>query len=184
MSFCSDKKNAASEAVEKMTVAAPVDDAGEPVIEALSSTAIDTGFEHFAKVAKAAVEGGAEIYSTNCYASLGKDFAWAALDRCGAFDQAAVRMADADESYFSPAELDYFASEDAAGRYLAVSTNAGLSGDDADTRFAELQKLAADHRLPKRASAIPVPERGSTEDADPAAPVMDEYSGEDEVAGA
>lgn len=181
VSFCSEKKNAASEAVESMSVAAPVDAAGKPVIEPLSSKAITAGFDHYAKVAKASVEGGAEIYSTNCYASLAKDFSWSTLDRCGAFDQAAVRMADADVSYFNQSELDYFASEAAAGRYLAVGTTAGLSGDDADVRFAQLQKEAADRRIPKFSNKSAVPAAAAPEDA-AEVPVMDEYTPEEELA--
>ena len=180
VSFCSEKKNAASEAVETMAVAAPVDAAGQPVIEPLSSKAITAGFDHYAKVAKAAVEGGAEIYSTNCYASLAKEFSWATLDRCGGFDQAAVRVADADVSYFNQSELDYFASEAAAGRYLAVGTTAGLSSDDADMRLEALQKAAADLRLPKRASDV-APAVDPVKDVAPDPPVMDEYSAEDEI---
>lgn len=181
VSFCSEKKNAASEAVETMAVAAPVDAAGKPVIEPLSSKAITAGFDHYAKVAKAAVEGGAEIYSTNCYASLAKEFSWATLDRCGGFDQAAVRVADADVSYFNASELDYFASEAAAGRYLAVGISGGLASDDADIRLAVLQKAAADRRLPKQQSEVAVPAADPVKDVAPDGPVMDEYAAEDEL---
>lgn len=181
VSFCSEKKNAASEAVETMAVAAPVDAAGKPVIEPLSSKAITAGFDHFAKVAKAAVEGGAEIYSINCYASLGKEFNWATLDRCGGFDQAAVRLADADVSYFNQSEIDYFASEAAAGRYLAVGSTAGLASDDADIRLSALQKAAAGHRLPKRVRDVAVPAAEPVKEVAPDVPVMDEYTADDEL---
>jgi hypothetical protein len=183
VSYCSEKKDTESDAVASMAVAAPVDAAGEPVIEPLSPSSITAGFEHFGKVGKAAVEGGAKIYSINCYASLAKTFSWATLDRCGGFDQAAVRTADLDTSYFAEDELEYFGSESAAERYLGVGTTAGLSGDEADTRLATLQKASADRRLPKRANAAAAPAVETIAEAAPDSPVMDEYTAEDELIG-
>jgi len=66
-------------------------------------------------------------------------------------------------------------------RYLAVGTTAGLSGDDADVRFAQLQKEAADQRIPKISNKAAVPAADGPEDA-AEVPIMDEYTPEDELA--
>ena len=56
-----------------------------------------------------------------------------------------------------------------------------MSGDDADVRFAQLQKEAADQRIPKLSnkSAILAPAAAGDAAEDP---VMDEYTPEAELA--
>jgi hypothetical protein len=128
-----------------------------PVIDELSPSDVRMGVSHFGVVAQASVTGGAQIYSTNCYAALAKTFAWPMLDRCGGFDQAAVMMAERDGSYFDEGELSYFESETSAGRYLSAAINGGIDSDAADLRLAELQSISKKMSLPKKAVTIPAP---------------------------
>ncbi|MFS2109976.1 hypothetical protein ACCC88_09835 [Sphingomonas sp. Sphisp140] len=104
---------------------------------------------------------GAMIYSQNCYDALSRAFSWAKLDVCGGFDMLAVKAADNAETEGLSAEVEYFASEAAAGRYLAVATKAGEAAEDADKRLEALQRRT-DALAPKAKSApSPVPEDGS-----------------------
>jgi len=50
-------------------------------------------------------------------------------------------------------------------------------------RLAALQKAAAVHRLPKGASDVAVPAADPVKEVAPDAPVMDEYTDEDELVG-
>jgi len=94
------------------------------------------------------------IYSQNCYDSLTREFTWAKLDRCGAFDLLSVRSLDA-EADTPTSESSYFASEAAAGRYLAAATKAGEKPENADVRLEDLQKRISNIRAVKPVTATP-----------------------------
>lgn len=155
LSYCNKKEEPSQPVMEAADVSMPVLPP-EPVIDELSPDEVSTGFDHFATVAGAMVSGGAQIYSTNCFAALTKSFAWSMLDRCGAFDQAAVRIAGSNSGYFGDSELSYFEPETAAGRYLSATINGGLGSDAADLRLLELQRIAGKLNLPKKAISPPI----------------------------
>lgn len=56
---------------------------------ALSEASVRKGAQHLAVAAREEL-AGEMIYSQNCYDSLSRHFSWPKLDRCGAFDLAAV----------------------------------------------------------------------------------------------
>ncbi|WP_163364485.1 hypothetical protein, partial [Escherichia coli] len=78
------------------------------------------------------------IYSQNCYDALSRAFNWAKLDLCGGFDMLAVKAADGVDTAGLNTEIEYFGSEAAAGRYLALATKAGEAAEDADKRLEAL----------------------------------------------
>lgn len=158
LSYCG-KKDESYDTVTNFVDAPPTSVSVEPVIEELSPDDVRTGFSHFASVGLASVTGGAQIYSTNCYAGVAKTFKWSMLDRCGGFDLAAVRMTERDSNYFEESELSYFESETSAGRYIAAAAKGSLVSEAADLRFAELQAMSKKMSLPKKAVAISVPDQ-------------------------
>lgn len=110
-----------------------------PSPQPLRIAAVNRGTGHLRVAVNADGFSGAMIYSQNCYDALGRQFTWAKLDTCGAFDMLAVRsIADADTANFAN-EAGYFQSEAAAGRYLAAATAAGQQAGEADTRLSDLQ---------------------------------------------
>jgi hypothetical protein len=90
--------------------------------------------------------GSDKVYSENCYLALESAFSWPKLDACAAFDQLVIRWIDS-ASFDGSSDVDYFAPETAAGRYLAAATSHGQTGDEADQRLANLQDLTAKVRL-------------------------------------
>jgi hypothetical protein len=96
---------------------------------------VKIGLRHFASSKEAGGVQGMMIYSQNCHEALGREFTWAKLDRCGAFDQrASLELADE-----IGAEATYFEQETVAGRYLAAAVKAGEPAEQADLRLASLQ---------------------------------------------
>jgi hypothetical protein len=91
--------------------------------------------------------GGDKIYSENCFAALGAAFNWPKLDACGAFDQLVIRRINL-TNFDGTSDVAYFDPETAAGRYLAAATSHGSTADEADERFAALQRLSANARVP------------------------------------
>ena len=83
------------------------------------------------------------IYSQNCYDALGRAFSWAKPDLCGGVDMLAVNAADAADTEGLSTEVEYFGSEAAAGRYLAVAIKAGEEAGEADKRLDALQRRTA-----------------------------------------
>jgi hypothetical protein len=108
--------------------------------------------------------GGDKVYSENCYLSLDATFSWPKLDACAAFDQLVIRWINSD-NFDGSSDVDYFDSETTAGRYLAVATAHGETGEEADQRFAVLQNLAGKVRL-RLLEAAPVETSESDDDAD------------------
>lgn len=106
--------------------------------------------------------GGDKVYSENCYLALDAAFSWPKLDACAAFDQMVIRWINSD-NFDGSADVDYFDPETTAGRYLAVATAHGATGDEADQRFAALQDLAGKVRL-RLLEAAPVETSGSEDD--------------------
>ena len=153
IAYCSSQSDSTNPATSPLTDPVTVAEAREKPVTPLSASAIDIGLQHFRKVGSTGVEGGAYTYSVNCYASLNKKFEWATLDRCGAFDQLAVRTAASDDSYFAGDEVAYFDSEAVAERYLSTATKAGLVSDDADNRLDALQTRAGKLKLSARKKA-------------------------------
>ncbi|HYJ53128.1 MAG TPA: hypothetical protein VEW04_08135 [Allosphingosinicella sp.] len=119
-----------------------------PPVEPLNAASIARGAAHYRTAFAAESFPGAMIYSQNCYDALTREFTWAKLDRCGAFDQLAARAIGAPDAYAPTSEQDYFQSEAAAGRYLAAATGAGQPADQADQRLSALQAQAARQRAP------------------------------------
>lgn len=109
-----------------------------PPVAPLSSAATRKGTKHVRLIA---VEGlaGEMIYSQNCYDALTRNFSWAKLDTCGAFDIAAADLAAEAETSGSIAENAWFQSETAAERYLKAATSAGEAPEEADVRLGDLQ---------------------------------------------
>jgi hypothetical protein len=106
-----------------------------PAPAALSPEEVRTGLRHFASTKEAGGVQGMMIYSQNCHEALGRDFSWAKLDRCGAFDQrASIELADEVGT-----EATYFEEETVAGRYLQAALKAGEPAEEADQRLAMLQ---------------------------------------------
>jgi hypothetical protein len=117
----------------------------------LDKSAAQRGYAQFRLVAASHVSGGSEIYSENCYAALRQPFDWHQLDRCGAYDALAVRWTEQNDSVAGNDDLTYFQSEAAATRFLRTATSAGLAADQADQRWATLQKMALHVRIPTSA---------------------------------
>jgi len=134
---------------------------------ALAQSSIRRGASHFETVFAAENFSGAMVYSQNCYDSLTHQFSWSKLDQCGAFDSLAVLALDASATAVPNVEQDYFASETAAGRYLAAATGARLADGEADTRLAEIQSRVERERV------VAAPKAGSVEDREVEAPAND-----------
>lgn len=118
-----------------------------PPPAALDAASVSRGVAHMRLASGAEGFSGAMIYSQNCYDALGRQFSWAQLDRCGAFDVIAARSIDAAEPADLTTENDYFQSEAVAGRYLAAATGAGQEAGAADTRLADLQRRVGGMRI-------------------------------------
>lgn len=111
-------------------------------VAALSSASIRKGRQHLTMVLGAEGLSGAMIYSQNCYDALSRDFSWARLDLCGGFDMLAVASVEAAATEGLISEVEYFGSEAAAGRYLALATKGGQEAGEADLRLEALQARA------------------------------------------
>lgn len=147
VAYCSDSSDGSPVQQPAYVSTAGVAEEISQQVQPLDLEAVKTGYNHFKKVAATGVQGGSLIYSQNCFAAIEKEFSWPGLDRCGSFDQIAVRIAYQNSGYFNEKELEYFESEATAGRYLASSTKNSTAGDDVDVRFGELQKAAAASKL-------------------------------------
>lgn len=110
-----------------------------PAPAPLSRAGISLGEKHYR--AAVSVEGisGAMIYSQNCYDSLGRQFDWAKLDKCGAFDAMASKAIMEEDVTSAGIEQTYFDTEASAGRFLAAATGAGEEASEADQRLSDLQ---------------------------------------------
>lgn len=126
---------------------------------------VRTSRRHLLAVVQAEGLSGAMIYSQNCYDALSRSFDWGKLDQCGGFDLLAVGQADGAPDGLD-AEIEYFAPEAAAGRYLTVATKAGEAPAEADLRLEALQReasrLAPVPRIETKSSDTP-PATGSEE---------------------
>ncbi|WP_156360977.1 hypothetical protein [Sphingomonas sp. Leaf257] len=111
-----------------------------PAVQPLSSPAVREGIAEMGKAFASEGLSGSMIYSQNCYDALSNAFSWRLLDTCGAADLKGVASVPEDEVNGMEKEIAYFQSEVAAARYLAATTGAGASADDADTRLAEIQR--------------------------------------------
>jgi len=127
-----------------------------PPVQALSAAAVRKGVRH---LGLAMSEGlpGEMIYSQNCYDALTRHFTWAKLDICGAFDIAAANELGDNEAKAFEAEIAWFQSEAAAGRYLKAATAAGELADEADTRLDTLQTRVAKVRPTEQAATATQP---------------------------
>lgn len=106
-----------------------------PTPAPLSLDEVKIGLRHFALSKEGGGAQGMMIYSQNCHEALGREFTWAKLDRCGAFDQrASLDLADEIGT-----EATYFEQETVAGRYLGAAVKAGDPAEEADQRLAMLQ---------------------------------------------
>lgn len=113
-----------------------------PPVERLSRASVRRGA---GRVTLAAREGlaGEMIYSQNCYDALGRTFSWRKLDECGGFDAAAAIALGDNEVPGAEKGVAWFASEEAAGRYLKAAVAAGEDPDEADQRLSKLDSQAA-----------------------------------------
>jgi hypothetical protein len=152
-----DSKNSATIDAEKPFGAASLTnqmDAIEPPagITPLAAAQVNRGLRHLRLAFAAEGLSGAMIYSQSCYDGLSRDFSWAALDRCGAFDLQAARTAETASDDSLTSEFEYFGPETAAARYLAIATKAGETAENADLRLEALQKQVASAAPPRSAS--------------------------------
>lgn len=151
-----------------------------PAPASLDTVSVNRGVAHMRLAFGAEGFSGAMIYSQNCYDALGRQFSWAQLDRCGAFDVLAARSIEATEPADLTTETDYFQSEAVAGRYLAAATGAGQEAGAADNRLANLQRLVGSRRLvgapstPDTANATAALDADNLVDIDDAGISMDE----------
>lgn len=129
------------EAIEAPAIVAPLD-----------PKQVAQGLRHLRLAYAAEGLSGAMIYSQSCYDGLTRNFSWAGLDRCGAFDLQAVRAAEAASDNSLTTELEYFGPETAAARYLAIAIKGGETTENADVRFDALQKHVAGSALPLTAT--------------------------------
>jgi hypothetical protein len=135
-----------------------------PAPEPLNAASISRGASHLRTAFAAEGFSGAMIYSQNCYDALARQFAWAKLDQCGAFDALTARsIADAGaEMTGLDNETTWFQSETVAQRYLAAATGAGQPAADADHRLSDLQSRVAHSRTVGRRVASPSRDIGNT----------------------
>jgi hypothetical protein len=126
-----------------------------PAVQPLSESVVKQGLAELRKAERAESLSGAMIYSQNCYDALSHQFSWTRLDTCGAADMLAVRTLPEVDVTSLDAEVKYFGSEAAAGRYLAAATGAGEAADEADRRLSQLQARVAHSALPVHKPAAP-----------------------------
>jgi hypothetical protein len=146
IAMCSPSKDKTAQSFASPSLSNQIESMPTPTpapISALSPTSLGLGKRHFTAVAKAEGLSGMMVYSQNCYDALSRSFSWAKLDLCGAFDMLAVKAADVAEAGGLTTEVEYFGSEAAAGRYLAVAAKAGEGADEADQRLEALQRRAS-----------------------------------------
>jgi hypothetical protein len=136
-------------------ISAAISAQGPPAVEPLSEAGVKQGLAQLRLAEKAESLSGAMIYSQNCYDALSHQFSWTKLDSCGAADMLAVRTLPEIDTAPLDAELKYFGSEAAAGRYLAAATGAGQPADEADKRLSQLQARVAHAALPVKKPAAP-----------------------------
>lgn len=176
VSMCSATKEKTTTSFSSPTLSNQVDSMSPPAaapITPLNGASSRKGGEHLQAVIAAQGLSGAMIYSQNCYDALVRSFSWPKLDQCGGFDIAAVEAAQGVDTEGLAAELEYFGSEAAAGRYLAVATKAGQSETEADERLELLQK-----RMKGLSPTTPKPTpRGDNQEA----PATDNSAPDDEV---
>lgn len=124
------------------SLASAVEKQSPPPPEPLARTGARKGA---ARVALVDVEGlaGEMVFSQNCYDMLGHDFSWRKLDECGGFDARASSQLPEETAAGDEKAAAWFDGEASAGRYLKAAIAAGLPADQADTRLAALQAIAA-----------------------------------------
>jgi len=134
-------------------ISAAISAQGPSAVEPISEAGVKQGLAQLRLSEKAESLSGAMIYSQNCYDALSHAFSWTKLDSCGAADLLAVRTVPEIDTAPLDAELKYFGSEAAAGRYLAAATGAGEPADEADRRLSQLQARVGRAPLPVRKPA-------------------------------
>lgn len=171
VSTCSTEKSKTAQSFTSPTLSQQID-AMEPPSPApvpeFDPAAVDASSGQFAKVTNAEGMSGAMIFSQNCYDALSRSFSWSKLDLCGAFDRLAVDAIDTADTEGLSAEVEYFGSEAAAGRYLAVAVKAGEEAGKADLRLEELQRRSDAVVAPAKPAPAPTDEdNGAIDAADP-----------------
>jgi hypothetical protein len=136
-------------------------------VQPLNIAAMRKGGRHLKAVLDAQGLSGAMVYSQNCYDAVSRNFSWAKLDTCGAFDILAVKTAAVTDTQGLASELEYFGPEAAAGRYLAVATQAGEEAGEADKRLEALQRKTPGSAAPSAPKASPSTEHNAPESETP-----------------
>jgi hypothetical protein len=167
---CSSRRNSSDNSATPANFASDMSNAvaaqgPPPAPEPLNAASIGRGAAHLRTAFAAEGFSGAMIYSQNCYDALARQFAWAKLDQCGAFDALAVRSIAAADMTGLDNEIGWFQSETAAQRYLAAATGAGQPAADADRRLSDLQSRVARSRTVGRRPAPPSRDIGNTVNA-------------------
>ena len=141
--MCSSPDDEVTQSFASPTLSEQIQGMPSPTATAIASlnlASVRTARRHLRVVTEAEGLPGAMIYSQNCYDALSREFSWEKLDQCGGFDLMSVRAVDAMSVDGLDTEVDYFGSEAAAGRYLAVATKGGELPEDADVRLQRLQR--------------------------------------------
>ncbi len=166
--MCSSSKNKTAQSFASPSLSNQIETMAPPAsapIAPLDVASLHKGRQHLSVVFQAEGLSGAMIYSQNCYDALSRAFSWSKLDVCGGFDMLAVKAADSTNTDGLTAEVEYFGSEAAAGRYLAVATKAGEAAEDADKRLEALQRRTEALAPKARPTPTPSPEGNSEDDA-------------------
>lgn len=148
-------REAASEAAAEAIASGVASQVPQPVL-AVDRASVKLALKRLALAARSEGLSGEMIYSQNCYDALTRQFSWAKLDGCGAFDHAAVQAIDDATVVVAGPEADWFESEASAGRYLKAAVAAGEEPGKADFRLRDLQAMVRSYAAVPPQATTPI----------------------------
>ncbi|NMN04822.1 MULTISPECIES: hypothetical protein [unclassified Novosphingobium] len=160
----SEPHDATSEAAPEAIASGVTSQVRQPVMP-IDRASVKLAIKRFALAAHSEGLSGEMIYSQNCYDALTRQFSWAKLDACGAFDQAAVQVLADAAAVTSGPEAKWFESETSAGRYLKAAIGAGEDPGRVDFRLRDLQAMVRSIQPAAPQATEPTAE-ASAQDAD------------------
>jgi len=160
----SEPREAGSEAAAEAIASGVASQVPQPVL-AVDRASVKLAIKRLALAARSEGVSGEMIYSQNCYDALTRQFSWAKLDACGAFDHAAVQAFGDAAVVASGPEADWFESEALAGRYLKAAIAAGEDPGKADVRLSDLQAMVRSYAVVAPQATAPVAQ-ASAQDTD------------------